>query len=122
MRKTWLIFMMAFFLIPTATQAMPRLSREGDGVIQTVNWDNQTFTIRMDEQSQLRLFEWARDTQFFEGLAASTAHGLSTAVAVHIRYHVPFFGKPYVCKVLFVGLPKPLHRHRRHSASAAHSA
>lgn len=122
MRKNSLIRIIVFCFVSTVSHAMPRLSREGDGVIQSVNWNTKTFTIRMEEQSQLKLFEWDRDTQFFEGFAASTARGLSPAGAVHIRYHVPFFGKPYVCKVLFVGRPKSLHRHRRYSTSAAHSA
>lgn len=120
MQKNWLIPIIAFCFVSTVTHAMPRLSREGDGVIQSVNWNTKTFMIRMDDRSQSRIFEWDGDTQFFEGFAVTTARDLGPGKFLHIRYHVPFFGKPYVCKVLFVDRPKPLHRH--HSASASHSA
>lgn len=118
MRKACLISIVAFCFISTVTQATPRSSREGDGVIKSVNWDNRTFTIRMEETSQLRIFEWDGNTEFYEGLAATTARDLKPGKVLHIRYHVPFFGKPFVCKVRFVGRPKATHPHRSKFNSA----
>lgn len=61
------------------------------------------FTIKLEGEPRLRSFEWNRDTQFFQGYAFTSPRVLRAGDAVRIRYHAPFFGKPFVTKVAFLG-------------------
>ena len=79
---------------------MPRLTRESDGMIQSVDEDDRTFTINMKNESQVRKFEWNERTEFVQDRRFTTSAGLKKGVIVRIRYRVPFLGKPFVTKVM----------------------
>lgn len=78
---------------------MPRLSRESDGLVQSVDRNSETFVIKIDDNSRLRSFEWNKKTQFFLDATLSNSRILRAGVSIRIRYRVPFFGKPFVTKV-----------------------
>lgn len=105
MRKMFkLMFVVCCFLSGAPASAMPPSGRESDGLIQSVDANNRTLTIKIEGESRLQTFEWNKDTQFLRDWKSTTSTDLKAGVAVRIRYHSPIFGKPFVTKVIFLRL------------------
>lgn len=94
-----LVLLLAWQLPITSLQASLPTSREADGVIRTVDPRTTMMTVEIPKPSRLMAFEWNRDTEIFQHGQFTVPEALKEGVCVRIRYHVPFFGKPFVCKV-----------------------
>jgi len=92
-------------LTASAANAMPRLGREGTGLVQSVDRNNRRFAIKLEGDARLRTFDWNKDTRFFQGYASTNPRALRSGIIVSIYYHVPFFGRPFVTKVVFLVNP-----------------
>lgn len=102
-RKMLGIAAVAFcFLTSASAIALPPMGRESDGVIQSIDSINKTFTIKLEDESRLQSFEWNEDTKFLRDWKSKTSADLKQGVAVRIRYHSPIFGKPFVTRVIFL--------------------
>jgi hypothetical protein len=105
MRKSFqLMFVVCCFLPGAPASAMPPLGRESDGLIQSVDANNRTLTIKLEGESRLQTFEWNKDTRFLRDWKSTTSAALKAGVTVRIRYHSPIFGKPFVTRVIFLEL------------------
>ena len=92
------------FLTVASANALPPLERESKGVVQSVDRSNRTLTIKLEAESRLQTFEWNKDTRFLRDWKSTTSAALKAGVTVRIRYHSPIFGKPFVTRVIFLGL------------------
>ena len=90
------------FLTVASANAMPLLGRESNGVVQSVDRNNRTLTIKTEGESHLQTFEWNKDTRFLRDWKSTTSAALKAGVTVRIRYHSPIFGKPFVTRVIFL--------------------
>lgn len=103
MRKIFQLALIVGCLLAGApAQALPPLGNESDGLIQSVDRNVRTVTVKIEGDSRLRNFEWNKQTQFFEHGKFAAADALKPGAAVSIRYQTPFFGKPFLTKVVFL--------------------
>lgn len=95
------------FLSSAPAHAMPRLGRESDGVILSVDRETKMLTIIIEGTS--RRFQWDKQTRFIQNQEFANPDILEAGAAVRIYYHVPFFGKPFVTKVTLLRSPRREH-------------
>lgn len=73
--------------------------QERDAWITSIDRRGATLTVQIEQESQSRDFEWNKETQFVQHGRFASPEILRPGAAVRIRYHAPFFGKSFVCKV-----------------------
>lgn len=83
----------------TASQAMPPRTRQGDGVIQSVDPQTRSFEFASADKAVPRVLTWSRRTAFYANGDEVGPDALRAGQRVELRYGTPFFGPPYVSKV-----------------------
>ena len=76
-------------------------AREAHGVIQSIDYQKQILTLTYAQAPGPQKLIWKSDTQFVRDLKPVSATELKVGMDVTIYYHSPFFGKPYVTKVVW---------------------
>jgi len=89
------------FFAPTA-QAITVRARELNVTVQSVLPQTRTLVVVPKEDTKAREYVWAKSTQFVENNRFVDASALKEGMNAKIYYHTPFFGKPYVSKVVWL--------------------
>jgi hypothetical protein len=90
----------AFALPPNAQAHAPR-SRELCGVIQSIDSQNGTLAILTSKKNTSAVFALKRDTRFLEDWKFTDAGALKEGLRACVYFRSPFFGKPFVTKVVW---------------------
>ena len=79
--------------------------RDAAGVVQHLDENAKTFQLRRSEDAKLMTLSWNSRTRFIQGAQFVDAAKLREGAPVSVIYHTPFFGKPFVAKVVLGSLP-----------------
>lgn len=90
----------ALALAPSAEAHAPR-ARELCGVIQSIDSQSGTLTIQTTKGNAPATFAIKRDTRFLKDWKFGDAGLLKEGLRACVYYHSPFFGKPFVTKVVW---------------------
>lgn len=89
----------AFFVTVNDASAVPPLSRERDGKIEHVDRERPLITVALRDSGKRSVFRWKKGTRFVQNVKFVSAEQLQEGQPVRVRYHSPFFGDDYVCRV-----------------------
>ncbi len=84
------------------TWARPPRAREFCGVIQAIDVQSHTLTVQSPKRDQPLTVVWKRDTQFIHDWKFTDSAALKEGLRACVYYRSPFFGKPFVTKVVWV--------------------
>jgi hypothetical protein len=100
--KTFLVsFSIFLFLAASNVEAHSPHTREALAIIQKINRDKQTLTLNYSQGHGPRTVVWHSDTIFLCDWKTVPATNLMEGAHVTIYYRSPFFGKPFVLKILW---------------------
>ncbi len=77
--------------------------RDAAGVIERLNENTKTFQLRQSKDAKPITLSWNSLTRFIEGAQFVDASKLRKGTPVSVSYHSPFFGNPFVTKVVLDG-------------------
>lgn len=89
------------FIVNPAAMAMPKLTREKCGVVERINYETHTLTIRPSEGGDPLVVVWKERTRFVRNATFDSAESLTEGRKVCIRYRWPFFGKKFATRVIW---------------------
>ncbi|MEO7298046.1 MAG: hypothetical protein ABI042_05660 [Verrucomicrobiota bacterium] len=89
----------ALFIKVNDASALPPLSRERDGKIEHIDRERHLITVTLANGEWRSVFHWKKDTRFVQNVKFVSAEQLQEGQPVRVRYHSPFFGDRYVCRV-----------------------
>lgn len=92
----------AFFFVAPLAHAHPPRARELSVTVQSVQLETRTLVVIPTADSTPREYAWTKSTQFVENNRFVDASPLKEGAKAKIYYHTPFFGKPYVSKVVWL--------------------
>ena len=92
-----LALLVSGLLLATPAEGKSPSGRERDALITAVDRNSAMLTVQIEDES--RSFEWNKRTEFVQHGRFIGSEALKPGGAVRIRYHAPFFGKSFVCKV-----------------------
>jgi hypothetical protein len=100
-----LLCFIAFFVIAfdRPAEALPPTGRTRTGVIETVNTESRQFRFATPDSSAPRELTWNKRTRFVQGGRFVEPIALRARTRAQVVYHVPFFGPPFVTKVILLG-------------------
>lgn len=96
-----------FFTAPVA-QAHSARARELAVTVQMIRADARSLTLVPTKTKSPREFVWYKSTRFIENNHFVDAAALKEGMQVKVYYHSPFFGKPFVTKVVWSSAAPPL--------------
>ena len=94
------LFLVTLCLASFDTWARPPRAREACGVLQNVDVNARTLTLAPAKGERPLEFVWKRDTKFLKNSNFESASALNQGGRACVYYHTPFFGKPFVTKVI----------------------
>ena len=94
------------FIAPLAHAHSPR-ARELSVTVQSVQPKTRTLVVIPAENSNPREYVWTKSTWFVENSRFVEASRLKAGTKAKIYFHTPFFGKPYVSKVVWLSENPP---------------
>lgn len=94
-----LLLSAAFLTAPLASAKQPR-ARPAEGKVLFVDSDTKSFVFKPDRKRPLVL-DWNKDTIFVHNWQMTNAVALREGLSGTVYYHSPFFGNPYVTKVIW---------------------
>lgn len=83
--------------------ALTPRGRDTAGVIERLNENTKTFQLRRSKDAPPMTLTWNSRTRFIEGAQFVDASKLRKGTPVSVIYHSPFFGNPFVTKVVLDG-------------------
>lgn len=95
------------FAIPQTAEARPPQARELCGVIQAFDPQTRTVTIQSSKRDLPSTFVVKGDTRFIQDWKSTDAASLKAGMRAYVYYRSPFFGKPFVTKVVWTKPPQP---------------
>lgn len=101
------LLLAATFLTPPNAEARPPRACEMSAVIRTVNHDKRTLSLENPHRSGPRELVWKSDTTFLRDWKVVPATELKEGTHVTVHYHSPFFGKPFLTKVVWTSGQSP---------------
>jgi len=78
-------------------------AREQCGVIQQIDQQKHTLTVLPEKKGQALNLVWKHDTRFIYNEKFTNSASLKPGLRACVYYHSPFFGKPFVTKVVWAG-------------------
>lgn len=90
----------ASFLVTPSTFAKQPRARPAEGKVLFLDRDTKSFVFKPDKKRPMVL-DWTKDTRFVHNWQSTNAVGLREGLSATIYYHSPFFGNPYVTKVVW---------------------
>ena len=78
-------------------------SREACGIIQAIDATNHVLTVKLNKPDKVLAIKWNRQSQFVRNKEREEANTLKAGTRARVFYRSPFFGKPFVTKVFWVG-------------------
>lgn len=88
-------------LNPSNAEARPPGARELCGVIQAIDPQTRTLTIQSPKSESAVIFAVKGDTRFIKNWEFTNDAALKTGLRACVSYRSPFFGKPFVTKVVW---------------------
>ena len=96
------IFTMAIFLVSSGiSRAHTPPARELCGVVQEINAPRRLLVLQTAEHPKPLTLAWTRNTLFIKGRKIMDGAQLKAGQSVCVFYQRPFFGKPFMTKVLW---------------------
>lgn len=89
-------------LTPQIAEARPPRARELCGVVQAIDLQTRTLTVQSRKRDQPATFAVKSDTRFIKDWKFADAGSLKEGFRACVHYRSPFFGKPFVTKVVWV--------------------
>lgn len=89
-------------LNPSNAEARPPRARELCGVIQAIDLQTCSLTIQSPKRGQPATFAIKSDTRFIKDWKFAESASLKEGLRACVYYRSPFFGKPFVTKVVWV--------------------
>ncbi len=94
-------------LTPLIAEARPPQARELCGVVQAIDLQTRTVTIQSPKRNQPATFAVKGDTQFIKDWKFTDAAALKEGLRACVHYRSPFFGKPFVTKIVWIKQQHP---------------
>lgn len=92
---------MGSLLVAPQAFARPPRAREARVVVQSVDRSNKTLTLKHPQGRGPEQVIWTKQTKFVHNGEFAPASELKESAAVVIYYRSPFFGRPFVTKVVW---------------------
>lgn len=86
--------------------------RRRTGTIEQVDLQTQRLTFRADREDKAKTFVWNKRTRFVREISFVEASALRSGTRADVTVHSPFFGEPFVSRVILFQ-PAPAARSRR---------
>ena len=80
-------------------------SREAQVIVQSINRQTRTLTLRSEQGRGPQLVRWKADSQFLRDGKVVSAAELEEGNHATLYYQSPFFGKPFLVKVVWSARP-----------------
>ena len=94
-----------FLLAQQPAQALPPLSRQASGQITAVDPAGQRITFLRERGAGRMVLTWDRRTVLYRGGEQTKPFGVSAGEQARVSYRTPFFGEPYVSRIVIAGSP-----------------
>lgn len=94
----WLVFLV-LCLAALNTWARPPRAREACGVLQNIDLNSRSLTLKADKRERPLEVIWKGDTRFVKDWKFDAPTTLKSGMRACIYYHSPFFGKPFITKI-----------------------
>lgn len=94
-------------LTPQSAEARPPRARELCGVVQVFDPQTLTVTIQSPKGNQPAAFAVQGDTKFIKDSKFTDSASLKEGMRACVYYRSPFFGKPFVTKIVWTNLQLP---------------
>ena len=95
------VVLIAGFLIVPDAKARPPRAREAVAVIQVIDHSERILSLNHQQGRGPRELVWNSDTKFLRDWRFVPATELKEGTLATVYYHSPFFGKPFVTKVVW---------------------
>lgn len=95
------LLLAAVVLMAQNVEARPPRAREAHAVVVTLNHDQRTLSVSYAKGRGPHELIWNSATEFLRDWKFVTAAELKEGTHVVIYYHSPFFGKPFLTKVVW---------------------
>lgn len=92
--------------------AMPPTGRRRTGTIERLDFQTQHLTFRADREDKAKAYVWNKRTRFVREISCLEASALRSGSRVDVTVHSPFFGEPFVARVILLA-PAPAARSRQ---------
>lgn len=89
------------------TWARPPRAREACGLLQNIDLDSRSLTLKADKEGRPLEVVWTGDTRFLKDWKFDAPTALKPGMRACVYYRSPFFGKPFVTKVTWTSNPSP---------------
>lgn len=86
-------------LLATPAAGKSPSGRERNALVMSIDRKSALLAVQVEEESRPRIFAWNNQTDFVQHGRFTGAEVVNPGAAVRIRYHVPFFGQAFVCKI-----------------------
>lgn len=96
------LLLAATFLITPNAEARAPLAREAQAIVQTINHDKRTLTLYYQQGRGPSELVWNSQTQFLREREFVLATELKEGTHATVYYHSPFFGKPFITKMVWI--------------------
>ena len=88
-------------------EARPPRARELCGVVQAFDPQTRTVTIQSPKRNQPATFAVKGDTKFIKDWKFTDSDALKEGLRACVYYRSPFFGKPFVTKIVWTNPQQP---------------
>ena len=99
--KTILVLLLMVALMTLNAAAHTPRAREAIASVQTINYDKRTLWLTDLQGRGPREMIWHSDTIFLRDWKVVSATELKEGTHARVYYHSPFFGKPFITKVIW---------------------
>jgi hypothetical protein len=82
--------------------ARPPRAREVCGLVQKIDRETHTLTVLSEGKGEPLNVVWKRDTKFIRNWKFTDSGALKEERRACVYYRTPFFGKPFVTKIVWV--------------------
>lgn len=96
-----LLVLTALGLTAATSSARPPRAREACGVLQNLNGGAHRLVLLPNGSGKPLEVDWKPDTSFVRGSEFDRADSLKEGARVCVYYRSPFFGRPFVTKVVW---------------------
>jgi hypothetical protein len=101
------LLLVGALLTPHNAEARPPRARELCGVIRAIDPQTRTLTIQSSKRESSAAFAVKGDTRFIKGWKFTNDTALKMGLRACVYYLSPFFGKPFVTKVVWTNQQNP---------------
>ena len=101
------LLLTGILLTPQNAEARPPRARELCGIIQAFDPQTCTVTIQSPKRNQPATFAVRGDTKFIKDWKFTDSASLKEGLRACVYYRSPFFGKPFVTKVVWTNHQQP---------------